>query len=137
MHKDWFECTKIAAYHLWEYVDCENALNLWYAAEDIACFFDSSNILSKKMVEDIRTLGSGSEGYVWFVRNISYRLHLYTENNCDLQNWFIAERLISDSSWVQSIVDMALLLGKDDIDTANQVRSELVRNFYKKKTFKI
>ena len=65
MDNNWFEHTKLVAYYLWEHSGCENALNLWYASEDIASFFEQANILDTGMVDSIKKLGLGSEGYVW------------------------------------------------------------------------
>ena len=127
---DWFECTKISAYYLWEQTQCDNALLLWYAAEDIACFFEQANILDPNIVEGIRKLGPGSEGYVWFVRNIAFRLFLYTDNNNDLDNWFLVERLLGNSAWVQNLTAMASMLHADSSSTIKQVRSDMIRSFY-------
>ena len=130
MGHDWFEHTKIAAYYLWEHTGNENALELWHAAEDIACFFEQANITEVGMVDSIRKLGVGSEGYVWFVRNIAFRLYSYTRNPDDLANWFLVEGLLSASPWVDSIVTMADMLRKDSSATAEQMRSDQIRIFY-------
>ena len=130
MDKDWFESTKIVAYYLWEYSGHDNALSLWYASEDIACFFEHANILDNGMVDSIKKLGTGSEGYVWFVRNIAYRLHVYTKNPNALYNWRLAEQLLNTPVWVQSTTAMAVMLNTDPDNTINQVHSDLVRSFY-------
>lgn len=134
MGKDWFECAKISAYHLWEHTGCDNALHLWYAAEDIAAFFEQSNILEVQMVDGIKKLGPTSEGYIWFVRNIAYRLHIYTNNVNELDNWFLVEGLLDSGTWVESIVEMATMLNMDTGSTIKQVRSDLVRNIYANQT---
>jgi len=130
MNGSWFEHTRIVAYHLWEYTNYDNALELWYAAEDIACFFEQNNILDIEMVDGIKKLGYNSEGYVWFVRNIAFRLYLCTGNTNKLQNWYLVERLLSDRSWVQNLAAMAALLNSGEASVASQVRSERVLDFY-------
>ena len=132
---DWFEYTKLAAYHLWEHTGCGSALELWHAAEDIASFFEQANILDEEMVAGIKSLGCGSEGYVWFVRNIAFRLHLYTGSHDDLANWFLVEHLIGNAAWVQNITAMADMLHTDASRAMGQVRSDMVRNFYSEQTF--
>ena len=135
MAKNWFECTKTVAYYLWEYTEYENALDLWYTAEDIACFFEQGNILDVRMVENIKELDVDNEAYIWFIRNIAYRLHLYTNNPNELGNWFLVERLVSNPYWVQNLTDMAAMLSKDAVNTVGQVHSDIVRSFYRGQTF--
>jgi len=130
MDKSWFECTKIVAYYLWEHTGYDNALDLWYAAEDIACFFEQANILDNEMVDSIVRLGTTSGGYIWFVRHIAYRLYLYTQNPDELTNWFLAERLISIPPWIEMLVDMATILSTDADSTMGQLRSDTVRSVY-------
>jgi len=132
--KEWFDCAQMVAYYLWEQSGCENALDLWYAAEDIACFFEQANILDCQMADSIKKLGIYSEGYVWFVRNISYRLHIYSGNENELTNWFLVERLLSTAAWLENITAMAKMLRTDSGEIAEQVRSDIVRNFYGKQT---
>jgi hypothetical protein len=134
MEKNWFESTKIVAYFLWEHSGYDNALDLWYAAEDIACFFEQANILDTEMVDSIVGLGIASGGYIWFVRHIAYRLHLYTQTTDELINWFLAERLIAIPAWIESLTDMAALLRTDADDAVGQLRSDIVRSVYTKQT---
>ncbi|MCL1988573.1 MAG: hypothetical protein FWG64_11495 [Firmicutes bacterium] len=135
MHKDWFESAQIVSYHLWETMGYDNALDLWYAVEDIACFFEQSNIFSLEMVDSIKGLGVKSEGYIWFLRNISYRLYLYTHNVDELSNWFLIEKLLDNVPWVENLAAMAVMLRKDMESTAGHVRSHVVRSFYGMQTF--
>lgn len=132
---NWFESTKLASYHLWEYTNHDNALDLWYCAEDISCYLEQANILDEGMMHSIQHLGVGSEGYIWFVRHIAYRLYLYSRNHDDLANWYTAEKLIEDLSWVKSITEMASMLRKDRHHAMEQLRSDQVKNFYKTQTF--
>ena len=130
MDRDWFECTKMVAYYLWEHTGYENALSLWYAAEDIACFFEQTNILELGMVDSIIRLGLRSEGYIWFLRHISYRLYLHTGNTDELANWYLAECLLGNPAWVQCLEEMANLLSSGSAGTIGQVRSDIVRSYY-------
>ena len=132
---NWFESTQLAAYHLWEYTNHDNALDLWHCAEDISCYLEQANVLDESMMQSIKCLGKGSEGYIWFVRHVAYRLHLYSRNHDDLANWYIAEKLIEDLSWTKSITEMAFMLRKDSGRAMGQLRSEQIKNFYKTHTF--
>ena len=136
MGNDWFERTKLAAYYLWEHTEkygisvSGNTLDLWYAVEDIAAFLEHANILSRDMVDGIVLLGPGSEGYIWFVRNLAYRLHIYTTNPNTLDNWFMVEQLLASKEWVENITAMATMINQDSENVAKQVRSDMVRSFY-------
>lgn len=132
---NWFECTKVVSYYLWEHTGCENALGLWYAAEDIAAFFEQTNILDTEMVNSIKRLGLGSEGYIWFVRNIAYRLYIYTNNHDDIANWYLAEQLLNNPAWLQNLTAMAAMLNSDIDNVTRQMRSDMIRSFYDPQTF--
>lgn len=134
MEKDWFGRTQLAAYSLWEYSACENALSMWCAAEDIACFFEQANVFGLDRVEEIRELGFENEVYIWFVRNIAFRLYIYTGNDHELTNWFLAEELIRDQGWVANLSAMAYMLHTDATEAMGQLRSETIRNFYRNQT---
>lgn len=134
MVRNWFECTKVAAYYLWENTGCDNALNLWHCAEDIASFFVYANITEDKMITSIQGLGIGSEAYAWFVRNVAYRLHLYTCNSDELSNWFLAEELLATVEWVQNLTAMATMLRIADKSAIRQLRSDTIRNLYGSQT---
>ena len=125
---DLFNSTKVAAYHLWEDTACEDALNLWYCAEDIACYLEQSDITNRDTVEGIRNLGFRSEGYVWFVQNIAFRLHTHTGNPDELANWYAAERLLASDGWLENIIAVAQLFKQRN--RFGEVRSEKIRSFY-------
>ena len=132
---DWFEHTKLASYCLWELTGYDGALDLWYAVEDIAAFFEQANIVEAGMVDSIRGLGPGSEGYVWFVRNIAFRLHVYTRNEDGLTNWFLVEQLLVNPTWVNNLTAMAALLKTNAGGAIKQIRSDMVRSLYVSQTF--
>jgi hypothetical protein len=134
---DWFEYARLAAYFLWEHTGCDNALELWYCAEDIACFFEQANILETSMVEGIIKLSASSEGYIWFLRHMAFRLYLYTGNDHELTNWFLAEQLLTNLGWVQNVTAMAAMLREnmtDNVvvafDAMEHLRSDTVKSFY-------
>jgi hypothetical protein len=105
-----YERTKLAAYYLWDETGCDRALELWYCAEDAACFLEQSNITDSVTVYGITKLGRLSEAYIWFVRNIAFRLYVYTGETDELRNWYTAERLIGSEAWVGAVTGMAGLL---------------------------
>jgi len=132
MNDELFECTKMAAYFLWEHTGCDNALSLWYCAEDIACYLEQNSIFSYENVNDIIELGYENAAYIYFVRHIAFRIYIYT--NCDdaLTNWFAAERLLDIDEWIKSITTMAVIYRKEQANhtVMDEVRSENVRTFY-------
>jgi hypothetical protein len=127
-----FDHTKLAAYYLWEYTGSENALNLWYCAEDIACFLDQSNVLESGLADGILKQGVYSEMYIWFVRHIAFRLYIYTNNPDDKHNWYTAEHLLNDAAWVENITMMANILREGRGGMALGIRSDEVRAYYVK-----
>ena len=127
-----FENTQLAAYFLWEQTHLENTLELWRCAEDIACFFEQSDILSARELESIISLDVNDFGYIEFVRHIAYRIYLYT-GKCDaLYNWLTAERLLGNNEWRQALVYMASYYNKQK-KTAGGLSSVCfghAKNFY-------
>ena len=138
MNDSLFDNTKLAAYFLWEHSGCDNALNLWYCAEEMACFFEQEEILDEKRVSGILQAGVNSAEYVWFVRHVAYRVYIYTNRTDDLANWYMAERLLYIGEWVRAITGMASIyrVEKNNHDFMNEVRSENVRGYYDEQTFK-
>jgi len=126
---DLFDSTKLVAYYLWEETGCERALELWYCAEDIACYLARANILDRAMIVSIRELNPQDEGYLYFVRHLAFRLFIYTGNTNCWANWFFAENLISNESWIEHITGMATILHSDK-GRMREVRSDTVRMLY-------
>jgi hypothetical protein len=126
-----FENTKVAAYYLWDHTRCESALDLWYCAEDIACYFEQMGIRDSANVGSIKKLGVHDLGYIQFVRHVAYRIYIYTNQPDAETNWFAAERLLGVPEWVDSIIQMADALRNQH--TGN-VRSENVRAYYNGQT---
>lgn len=99
--------TKLAAYFLWEYTGADDTLNLWYCAEDMACFLERQGILGGGRLEAILALGVRDPGYIQFVRHIAFRVYIYTGNSDALFNWLTAERLLGNGEWRQAVLYMA------------------------------
>ena len=131
-----FDSTKLAAYFLWEHTGCENALDLWLCVEDMACFFEQTDILGAPQIETILKLGKYDPGYVHFVEHVAYRIYEYTCNTDEWHNWFAAERLLSNIEWVRAITSMAAIYRneKKNQSVMNDVRSENVRAYYDEQT---
>ena len=127
---NWYELTRIAAYHLWELTGCEQTLDLWDCAEGMACYFEQANILDMAAIQDIQQEGVESETYKCFMRNVAYRLHWHTGNPHTLANWFLAEKILECHALTETIMAMASLLSVDNINVIDHVRSEAVRVFY-------
>jgi hypothetical protein len=122
--------TKIAAYFLWEETNYDHPLSLWYCAEDIACFFSRGGILHDKIVLDICAKSVYDDAYIEFVRNVAFRIFIYTnETDADF-NWFAAEKLLRNSEWRAAIVNMALAYGTKRDDYIETIRSAQIRDYY-------
>ena len=134
MPGDLFECTKLAAYYLWEQTDCDQALHLWYCAEDIACFFEQSDILNLEALNIIINQETKEDSYIWFVRHIAFRLYVFTNIKDEFINWYAAERLLKSHGWIENALNMAMIMrfNKDKGIAMDGVRSDNVRAFYAK-----
>jgi len=102
-----FECTKEASYILWEHTQESNTLDLWYCAEDIARYFEKKDIMDRETVYATMNMNTYNSEYVAFVREIAYRLYVYSGCDDDLTNWYIAERLLTISEWLDALIKMA------------------------------
>ena len=131
-----FNHTKLAAYFLWERTGSENALGLWNCAEEMACFFEQSDILGVKSIEFILRLGKYDPGYIFFMQHAAYRIYQYTQIADEWSNWFTAEKLIANAEWIRAITAIAAIYRKEKTNAAimDAVRSENVRAFYDEQT---
>ena len=127
-----FEDTKLAAYFLWEHSGYANALDLWYCVEDMACYFERGDITDEQYVDNIKALGVQDPGYIEFVRNIAFRVYIYTNCGDALTNWYMAERLLRVGEWVRALTGMAAIYRneKSNYSIMEEVRSENVRAYY-------
>lgn len=132
MNTDLFDQTKVSAYFLWEYTKHENALGLWYCAEDMACYLERMGITGVSRIEEIKRLGVYDIEYVAFVRHLAFRIYVYTCKEDKLTNWFAAEKLIKNGEWCDSITKMAMFYAtqKDNAELMSGIRSEGVRSYY-------
>jgi hypothetical protein len=132
MDNSLFEHTKVVSYFLWEYTGCDHALELWYCAEDIACYFEQMGILSDQRVAAVRQLGVYDPAYIHFLRHVAFRIYIYTNQPEPNTNWFIAELLLNNREWVTALVGMATIYKneKTNQDFIRGVRSENVRAYY-------
>ncbi len=133
MKSELFENTRMLAYLLWEQTKSENALGLWYCAEDLANFFDMNGITNFTNLNALLEKERFDPAYINFVRNIAYRLYLYTGNANQKRNWFLAENILNNQECCLYIISAASIYNniQDEKDIVKSIRSELVRNYYK------
>lgn len=127
-----FENTRIAAYYLWEFASGTSASKLWACAEDFASYLERRDICDIEGIYDILKRGKSDICYINFVRNLSYRLYLYTEDSNQISNWYAAEKLLSNNEWCYSIAAVAHALrnARFNADELSCIRSELVKRYY-------
>lgn len=125
-----FESIKVSSYFLWEYTKSDNALQLWCCSEDLACFFQRNGITSSAILDDILNKGKHNPMYVDFVRNISYRIFMYTGNTDHTQNWFLAEKLLTNAEWKNAMVTASNIFKDIDKELCKTIRAESIRNYY-------
>jgi hypothetical protein len=131
-----YENTKVAAYFLWEHTGCDNALHMWICAEDLACFFEQTDILDERRISGIARLSRLDPGYVQCVRHIAFRIYVYSNNQNEWDNWFAAERLLANAEWARALTGMANIYRKEGTNhlVMGRVRSENVRAYYDEQT---
>lgn len=133
MNESLFNSTKVAAYFLWEYTEHDNALSLWYCAEDIAYFFERKEYFHFNDLLDIILRDTKDMKRVNFTRHIAFRIYIYTRNSDRIKNWFIAERLLNNQEWAESVCSIATIYheNKTNFSKLVGVRSEQVKQYYK------
>ncbi len=127
-----FENTKLAAYFLWEYTKTENALNHWYCAEDIACFLEASGILHEDSIINIKKRGMYDYSYINFIRNIAFRIYVYTNVVQKTTNWYVSERIVNNLECCKALITIAQIYNKEkaNVNFITGLKSEKVRSFY-------
>lgn len=133
MKNQLFENTRRLAYFLWEYTNCENALSLWYCSEDLTSYFEINSITSMESLQDLLDKGKKDPAYIAFIRNIAFRLYLYTGQINQKHNWYLAESLASNIEWCRMLVESAAIYSNiiNENDILKSIRSDTVRNYYK------
>ncbi len=127
-----YENVKVAAYFLWEYTIGQNAMDLWLCAEDFACYLEKQNIIT---IEDLRNIikkGKKNLDYINFVRSLSYRIYLYTNNKDRAFNWFVSEKLLANSEWCAAMINVAaeFRASKGNPEALSGIRTEWIKNYY-------
>ena len=107
MDKEIFESTKLAAYFLWEYTNCDNALSSWQCAENIAQYFKNENLFCSESIFSVIRLPKNNFSYINFIRQIAFRIFIYTKNNDDKANWYAAEKLIFNREFLLAVLNVA------------------------------
>jgi hypothetical protein len=132
METSLLESTKTAAYFLWETTKCDNTLELWNCAEDIACFLEQSDMLAPDRIIAVLDLGVYELGYIHFIRHIAYRIYIYTGENDSLRNWYGAEALVRNVEWRLAITRMAQIYNRDKYkaDGLSAIHSGHIKSFY-------
>ncbi len=126
-----FNDVKVISYFLWEYTNHDNALGLWSCAEDIACHFEEYG-LTMEDFRIIRSLSKTDLNYIAFIRQIAYRIYVYTQNEDHILNWYVAERLIMNGEWCDAIIRVANYYQseKQTDGFLSGIRSIKVKKFY-------
>ncbi len=139
MEKDLLESVNKAAYFIWEATGYKNTLEIWYCSEDIACFLERNNILNRQDFEKIIKLNGTDNEYIGLIRNISFRIYIYTNNKDTQNNWFVAEKLSKNYEWVDAITAVADFYKNTKIsaDLTQNIRSDTVKKYYYPFTQKI
>ena len=119
LNNDFVYDIEVASYFLWEYSKCNDALSMWYCAEDIARYFKMNDIFSIEVLSKIIKKGIYNLDYINFVRNVAFRIYVFTNNSDDIFNWMIAEKLINNMEWCASITRAAYMY-KSKFDTKKQ-----------------
>ena len=107
VNDDLFDNMKVGAYLIWERVQGEGALNFWHCTEEIAGFLKCRSLFDLNSIKAVIKKDVFDVEYIDFVRNISYRLYLYTHRNDAIVNWFDSEQLLRNDEWVSAVTRVA------------------------------
>lgn len=125
--------TEIAAYFLWEYTNHPSALNLWYCAEDIGFFLEKKELIENESIYVYTRKPKDDPMYIAFVRQIAYRIFIFTNDIDHLKNWFAAEKLVANGEWIAAIAKVAKfysLLRDGNTEVADSIRSDRIKRQY-------
>jgi hypothetical protein len=127
-----FDSTQITAYYLWDHTGCKYALDLWYCAEEIACYFEKMSIFSVSQVDSIKQMGIHHAAYIDFIEHIAFLIFVYTKQMHKETNWYAAERLLSIDEWISALINMSNTYRNEKAsqDFIDGVRNENVRAYY-------
>ncbi len=107
MNNEVFGATKLIAYFLWEYTGNENTIMMWRCAESIYHFIKNQDFHTHDEIKNIIYLPRQSAEYKNFVRNIAYRIFLFTRNNDAKANWFCAEKIIFNTECLSAMTKIS------------------------------
>ena len=107
IHEKTVEQTKLAAYYIWQYSGYENTKSLWYCVEDAASFLEHHQILDEAELGRVLSLPHTNHEYVEFMRQMAYRLHIFTGIADEGFNWHIAEQLYNITEWRAAVLAVA------------------------------
>jgi len=124
--------TQRAAYFLWEFTGCDNALGLWTCAEDIGGGLEDRGLLTPEHIDSVAGKGVYSSEYIGLIRLIAFKIFIYTGQRDKEANWFIAEALVKNHEWRGSVTQIAGIYrdNKTHFEALSGVRSEHVRQNY-------
>ncbi len=127
-----FDATRICAYFLWEYTQFDSAMSHWFCVEDIACFFEERGIFDLVALDYYIDRNKHDVVYINFIRNLAYRIFVFTGNNDSFKNWMIAERLVNNMEWNESITGIAKTfnLRKSQSEFVQGLRLTKVKDYY-------
>lgn len=136
MNTDLYDASKVASYFIWDITRHACALDHWYCAEDIACYFEVLGIRNLDDALSFLKKDKDDVEYVDFLRNISYRIFLYTRNDDSLFNWYAAEKLTHTTEWLIAVSKIAEIFHRlrfvNNADGEIGIQSELIRRFYRR-----
>lgn len=125
--------TEVASYFLWEYTKHPSALNLWYCAEDIGFFLEKKEIVDSDVILGFVRRPKDDPTYIAFIRQIAYRIFIFTNDQDHLKNWYVSERLASNGEWIAAISKVAKfysLLREGNTEMADSIRSDRIKRQY-------
>lgn len=128
-----FEHKRTVSYFIWDYTRHENALASWYCAEDMAYCMERLGVAGHEDFAAVLRLRRDNPAYIDFIRNIAFRIFIYTGCDDETKNWFIAERLTLNGEWLGALLELIhdfreIRMGGGD--PTLEIQSDMIRNFY-------
>ena len=128
MNKEMFENSRASAYILWQTTGFDNMQQVWALTEDIAAFLEDSGYTDVSRISRLAGLDRDNPEYVFFVRNLAYRLSAYTHCDDSLKNWYDAEALLGDQEWLKCSTALALAFREASQASLLDIKNDRIRS---------
>ena len=125
----YLENIKIISYFLWSFTGCDRPMDMWLCAEEIGSFAEQFGYLSHTRLNGMLSKGKFDFSYIQFIRNLAFRIYLFTGCESSDFNWYCAELLLQNNEWRQALLNVANAYHSDP-EISSRLHSAHLRELY-------